>query len=72
MKKAHNIQWQPAKKGGFIVTAKLGKLGYQEEFKSMPTELDMFLASKSFEINYAGLNEKERQPIEVKPHHMEK
>ena len=68
--KATNIQWQSAKKGGFV-TADIELLTYQMWFPRQPHEDDVIEAVDSFEINYAGLNKQARIPVKVKQHHSE-
>ncbi len=68
--RATNIQWEPAKKGGFV-TAMVNDLEYQEWFESEPTKLKRDEAVESFEVNYSGLNESNNKPVKVKPHHSE-
>lgn len=68
--KATNIQWELAKKGGFV-TAMVNDLEYQEWFESEPTLSQVNIAVESFEVNYAGLNESNNKPVKVEPHHSE-
>lgn len=68
--KAHNIQWQPAKRGGFI-TADIELLSYQMWLPSEPSTLLAEDVISSFEINYDGLNEQQRKPVIVTKHHSE-
>lgn len=67
---ATDIEWQPAKRGGFV-TAVVSGVAYQKWFATEPTLNQVGEATQSFEENYAGLNEQARVPVKVKPHHTE-
>lgn len=55
----------------WFVTANVNGLSYQERFYSEPTSSQVAEAVESFEVNYAGLTEQQRQPVKVKLHHSE-
>lgn len=69
--KATNIKATGKKGSGWSVTATIGLLPYQDRFDSEPTKEQVEVAIKSFEINYAQLNDSEKEPVIVKPHHSE-
>ena len=55
----------------WFITAKVGNINYQEEFKKRPTGTQTRRSPSLFEANHAGLNEQARKPDIVKPHHSE-
>lgn len=62
--KHHNNQ-------AWFVTAKVNSLEYQCRFNHEPSNADITNSMKSFEINYAGLNESNNKPIKTEKHHGE-
>ena len=53
------------------LTATVNDLDYQKRFDHEPSHAEVNEAVKSFEDNYAGLNESNNKPVKVKVHHSE-
>jgi hypothetical protein len=71
--KATNIAVDSPNKicGTWFVRAQVGKIPYQKRFENKPSDSQRDSAAMEFENNYAQLNDSEKEPVIVKPHHNE-
>ena len=53
----------------YFVDAMVNDLSYQQKFYPKPNQLQVDQAVKSFEDNYAGLNESNNKPVKIAAHH---